>query len=88
MRLLFILLIACVALAALKFAVIALAIVLAISFLWGAFAHPAETFGLLLFGLLARAFAEHTVAALATVGMIGFGLLVREGLMRFQRDST
>jgi hypothetical protein len=76
MRLILILLVACIALTALKFAVIALLIVLAVTILWGAFAHPAETLGTFAFFVFASAMANHTVATLAFLGCAGLCLAV------------
>jgi hypothetical protein len=75
-RWLLIVLIACIALTALKFVVIALALALVIIVLWGAFAHPAETLGTLLFFLFAQAFMAHTAASLAFLGCLGLCLAI------------
>jgi lysylphosphatidylglycerol synthetase-like protein (DUF2156 family) len=72
-----ILLVACVAVTALKFAIIALILALIITLLWGAYAHPGELFGTLAFFLAANLLMTHTVACLTLVGFIGFWLIVR-----------
>jgi ABC-type Na+ efflux pump permease subunit len=72
-----ILLVSCLALMALKFAVIALALALLLTVLWGAFAHPAETFGTLLFFLVARIAMTHGAAALAVAGVLVACFLLR-----------
>lgn len=77
MRLFVILLVACVAVAALKFAVIALALALMITVLWGAYAHPGELFGTLAFFLAANLLMTHTVACLTLVGVLGSWLILR-----------
>jgi hypothetical protein len=77
-RWLLIIIVTCLALTALKFAVIALAIALLISVLWGAFAHPAEAFGTLAFFLFANVLVNHTVACLALAGCIGCCFIVRQ----------
>lgn len=77
MRWLLILLVACVALTALKFAVIALILALIITVLWGAYAHPAELFGTLVFFVMANLLMTHTVACFALVAFLGFWLIVR-----------
>jgi hypothetical protein len=72
-----VLLVACVAVTALKFAVIALFLALIITVLWGAYAHPGELFGTLAFFLIANLLMNHTVACLTFAGFIGFWLIVR-----------
>lgn len=77
MRWFLVLLVACVALTALRFAVIALVLILLITVLWGAYAHPGELFGTLAFILIANLLMTHTVACLALIGFLGFWLIVR-----------
>jgi hypothetical protein len=72
-----ILLVACVTVMALKFAVIALVLALVITVLWGAYAHPGELFGTLAFFLIANLLMTHTAACLTLVGFLGFWLIVR-----------
>jgi len=82
-----ILLLACVAVTALKFAVIALVLLLAITLLWGAYAHPGELFGTLAFFVIANLLMTHTVACLTLVGFLGFWLIVRRPDSRVDRPS-
>jgi hypothetical protein len=72
-----ILLVGCLVLMALKFAVIALALALAITVLWGAFAHPAETLGTLIFFLVAQIAMTHAAASLAVVTILGTCFILR-----------
>jgi hypothetical protein len=88
MRWLLILLVACVALTALKFAVIALALAVVIMVLWGAFAHPAETLGTLAFFLFARILTTHTAPCLAFVAAIAICLLLRPTPQECHRDDA
>lgn len=71
------LLVACLALTVLKFAAFALVIVLIVSVLWGAFAHPAETLGVLIFFVFASAMASHAVACLTFLGLLTVCLALR-----------
>jgi hypothetical protein len=83
-----ILLVACVALTALKFAAVALALVLVITILWGAYAHPGELFGTLAFFLIANLMMTHTVASLTLVGFLSSLLLVCGGEQGRSREQT
>ena len=76
MRVVLILLAACVAATILKYAVYAIALALLIIILLGVFAAPAETFGALIFYLFARALTNHTVATLAFLGVAGLCLAI------------
>jgi hypothetical protein len=88
MRWFVILLVACIALTALKFVVIALALALVIVVLWGAFAHPAETLGTLAFFLFARILAMHTAACLAFLGVVAICLLLRPASQECHENET
>jgi hypothetical protein len=79
MRLIIALTVACLALTALKLAAVGLAILLIISVLWGAFAHPAETFGVLIFFVFGSAMSGHPVACLTFLGVIAACLGLRPG---------
>ncbi|HEX8580649.1 MAG TPA: hypothetical protein VF655_13780 [Allosphingosinicella sp.] len=68
-----ILIIACLALAALKLALTVLIMVLAILIVWGAYSKPAEMFGLLAFGLLGAVLTKHPFA---TIGLAAFVVFV------------
>lgn len=77
MRLIAILLIVSVAMMALKFAVIIVAIVLAVAVLFGTFTHPAQTLGTLTFFVFADAMATHAVACLSFLGVLALCLAMR-----------
>ena len=72
MRLVGWLLLACVAVAALKLAIIVLLIAFGISLIWGAIAHPKETLGLFTLGIAASLSKVNLLVCLAvlTVGAL------------------
>jgi hypothetical protein len=71
MHWLLILLIVCVALAALKFVVAGLALLLAISIVWGVYSRPARTLGILAFWLAVGVVTMHPLATLGVVALLG-----------------
>lgn len=88
MRLMLILLVACVTMAALQYALVALLIVLAITILWGAYAHPAELLSTFAFFLLASVVTHHTVACLALGGFLGFWWIARRPDIQSEPDQN
>lgn len=78
MRWVAILLVSCVALAALQYVLAALVIGLLLLILWGLIVQPSETFGALAFFLFASMLVDHTAATLTFLGLVGFLLIVRE----------
>jgi hypothetical protein len=86
-RWLVLLLLACVALTALKFAAIALVLILIITVLWGAYAHPGELFGTLAFFLVANMLMNHTGACLTLIGFLGVLVIIRSPNAPSERTS-
>ena len=72
-----ILLIASLALSLLQHAIVALAIVLVLAILWGAYYRPAELFGLLAFSLVAHLLGKIPGPALALLAFVGLMALIR-----------
>jgi hypothetical protein len=65
------------AMVALKWAAILMAVVLLIVVLLSAFLHPFETLGTLLFFLFARVLTTHPVPCLAVLCIVSIALLLR-----------
>lgn len=70
MRVLGTLLVACVALAVVKAAIIALLIVFGISLIWGLCAHPQEMFGFLALCALFSLVSAYPLLSLSTFGVL------------------
>lgn len=67
----------CFAIAALKYAIIALALVLIISVIWAAITQPAELLGTVALFVAANLLMTHTAACFTLIGFLGFWLIVR-----------
>lgn len=69
MRLIGIFLSACVVLAAMKAAIVALLLLFTMSLIWGFYLHPRETFGFLAYCAILSIACAHPAAAVATIGL-------------------
>jgi hypothetical protein len=82
MRLLLIFVSACVALAAVKVAVTALALLFLIALIWGACLHPREMAGFLTLCACMSVFKAHTLPCLAVIGAALIAAKIAKGEIR------
>lgn len=84
MRLLLIFLSACVILAAVKVAIVALLVLLAVSLLWGLYLHPREVMGFLAYCTALGIIGAHPTVSL---GIIGFAVIAGQFAQVREKDQ-